>query len=111
MLLDEINKISEKIEQLADSEDLEFQFSTSQFPITCVFTKKPDNQMSLIENKLVAEGRLVFIFDEEMQVAIKDDFKINDNKLNALKNSCKKLHYTFLQIYFKNNKEKENLDD
>lgn len=111
MLLDEINKISEKIEQLADSEDLEFQFSTSQFPITCVFTKKPDNQMSLIENKLVAEGQLIFIFDEEMQVAIKDDFKINDNKLNALKNSCKKLHYTFLQIYFKNNKEKENLDD
>lgn len=111
MLLDEINKISEKIEQLADSEDLEFQFSTSQFPITCVFTKKPDNQMSLIENKLVAEGQLVFIFDEEMQVAIKDNFKINDNKLNALKNSCKKLHYTFLQIYFKNNKEKENLDD
>ena len=44
MLLDEINRISEKIEQLADSEDLEFQFSTGQFPITCVFTKKPDNQ-------------------------------------------------------------------
>ena len=111
MLLDEINKISEKIEQLADSEDLEFQFSTGQFPIACVFTKKPDNQMSLIDHELVAGGQLVFIFDEEMQVAIKDDFKINDDKLNALKNSCKKLHYTFLQIYFKNIKEKENLDD
>lgn len=111
MLLDEINKISEKIEQLADSEDLEFQFSTGQFPITCVFTRKPNNQMSMIEHELIAGGQLVFIFDEEMQVAIKDDFKINDDKLNALKNSCKKLHYTFLQIYFKNNKEKENLND
>ena len=98
MLLDEINKISEKIEQLADNEDLELQFSTGQFPIACIFTRKPNNQ-------------LVFIFDEEMQVAIKDDFKINDDKLNALKNSCKKLHYTFLQIYFKNDKEKENLND
>lgn len=67
--------------------------------------------MSMIEHELIAGGQLVFIFDEEMQVAIKDDFKINDDKLNALKNSCKKLHYTFLQIYFKNNKEKENLDD
>lgn len=111
MLLDDINKISEKIEQLADSEDLEFQFSTGQFPITCVFTKKPDNQMSLIEHELIDGGRLVFIFDEEMQVAIKDDFKINDYKLNALKNNCKKLHYVFLQIYFQNNKEKESLND
>lgn len=111
MLLDEINKISEKIEQIADSEDLEFQFSTGQFPITCVFTRKPSNQMSMIEEELIAGGQLVFIFDEEMQIAIKDDFKINDDKLNALKNNCKKLHYVFLQIYFKNNKEKENLDD
>lgn len=111
MLLDEINKISEKIEQLADSENLEFKFSTGQFPITCVFTKKPNNQMSLIDHELIAGGQLVFIFDEEMQVAIKDDFKINDNKLKALKNSCKKLHYVFLQLYFKNNKEKESLDD
>lgn len=107
MLLDEINKVSEKIEKLADSENLDFKFSSGQFPIACVFTKKEDNQVSMIDTKNLMFGELAFIFDEQLQVSITDDFRISDERFNALKNNCKKLHYIYLQIYFMNSIDKE----
>ena len=45
-------------------------------------------------------GKIQLIFGDELIVKV-DDFYIEDGLLNGIKNAAKKVHYLYLQMYFK----------
>lgn len=54
------------------------------------------------ENDLeFVNGEIQFIFTDELTMKVLNDFRIEDGLLNRVKNQVKKLHYIYLQMYFK----------
>ena len=102
-------ELNEKIHGTCNKNDLEFNFECSKFPIVANIT--PDlekaNQMQFKlpgepERKSnYVEGKIKFIFGEELTMDIINDFMIEDKLLNKIKNQIKNLHYLYLQLYFK----------
>lgn len=111
MLNTEFIVTNEKIHETCLKNDLEFTFESMKFPI--VATLSPDlkkvNQMQFklpgeeerIEKSNYTNGKIRFIFGEELKVNIINDFVIEDKLLNKIKNQAKNLHYIYLQLYFK----------
>ena len=101
----------EKIHDTCRKNDLKFTFESSKFPI--IATISPDlekfNQMSFKlpgddereEKTNYVNGKIRFVFGEELTVNIINDFMIEDKLLNKIKNQIKNLHYLYLQLYFK----------
>ena len=109
MLNMDFGDIQEKIFKACRENDLEFSFESSKFPV--VATISPDleklNQMSFDfgddkqEKTNYINGKIQFIFGEELTMNILNDFRIEDKLLNKIKNLAKNLHYIYLQIYFR----------
>lgn len=59
------------------------------------------------EHETFRNGEIKLIFADELTMQIVNDYVIEDNLLNKIKNQIKKLHYIYLQIYFK---DKTKLD-
>lgn len=107
-----ISDIENKIEKTCKDEKLEYGWAKNQFPIVATITNDREavNQevMDLGDSgasMLPSEGELKFIFDEELQIRIDDDFEISDEIFSKLKNLFRKLHYEQLQLFFKIYKE------
>lgn len=105
MLNDEYNKTFDKINDLCIENELEFTFESSRFPIvarvTPNFEQKNQMKMDIGNDTDFINGEVQFIFDDELTMKVLNDFRIEDSLLNKIKNMSKKLHYLFLQIYFK----------
>lgn len=104
MLNSDYQDILNKIMELCDENKLEFEFEYSKFPIVANIKPVLEQQGQLFiadANTNFVNGKISFIFGDEPQITILNDFNINDNLLNKIKNLVKKLHYVFLQGYFK----------
>ena len=95
-----------KIEDMCIGNKLEFEFTKFSFPV--VATIKPSREsknqirMDLGDgSKSLTAGEIKFIFGDELTMSIENDFMIEDQLLNRIKNAAKKLHYIYLQMYFK----------
>ncbi len=80
----------------------------SKFPI--IVSIKPDlderGQLKfdigdIEESTNFVNGEIKLVFDDELTMTVLNDFKIEDGLLNKIKGMVKKLHYVYLQIYFK----------
>lgn len=112
MLKYDYEKELEKMEKLCDENELEVGIEEASFPI--VYTIMPNrtskNQMMMNvggKRSTYVNGETKLIFADELTMQIVNDYVIEDNLLNRLKNMAKKLHYLYLQMYFK---EKTKLD-
>lgn len=106
MLDFDYEKELEKLEKLCDENKLEFELKKAEFPF--IATIRPDresrNQMRMdlgAEHEIFKNGEIKLIFADELTMSIINDFMIEDNLLNRIKNQVKKLHYLYLQMYFK----------
>lgn len=106
MLGHDYEKELERIEKICREEGLEFQLSKVNFPV--IATIKPNlefrNQMVMDigeHGRNTRNGEIKLIFADELTMQIIDDFTIEDSLLNRIKNATKKLHYIYLQMYFK----------
>lgn len=107
MLDFDFRDIQDKIEKLCDENDLEFIFESSKFPIIATIrpSEESKNQMTIDfgdeETTSFVNGEIQFIFADELTMKVLNDFRIEDGLLNKIKNQVKKLHYIYLQMYFK----------
>ena len=109
MLEQDFADMQEKIMGVCKESKLEFNFEGARFPV--VARINPDlsqrDQMRFDIDETDGEvtnfvnGEIKFIFDDELTMTVFNDFKIEDSLLNRIKNMVKKLHYIYLQIYFK----------
>ncbi len=104
MLNYDYQELEEKLEDTCIDNNLEYSFETSKFPIvlriTPDFEQKNQMKMDIGDNNFV-NGEIQFIFADELTIKILNDFRIGDKLLNKIKNQAKKLHYIYLQMYFK----------
>lgn len=109
MLETEFGLLHDKIIEVCKENKLEFAFECSKFPVIVKITPNlvHRDQMrldlkELEESSNFVNGEIRLAFGEELTLTILNDFKIEDSLLNRIKNMAKKLHYIYLQIYFKN---------
>lgn len=110
MLSYDLEDIEEKIDKLCMENDLEYSFNNMSFPIVASIRPsfESKNQLTIdIRDKTTnfVNGEIKFIFADELMIKIENDFYIEDSLLNKFKSQFKKLHYTYLQIYFKERQE------
>jgi len=93
----------EKLEKLCVNNAMEFHVRKDAYPVR--FTIGPrlieTGQMSLVDEAPQNEVRMEFVFGEELSVSFVGDFVIDDDLLNKIKSQVKKLHYIWLQIWFR----------
>lgn len=109
MLELEFADMQEKILKVCKENKLEFNFESSKFPVIAKIN--PDlNQRDQMRFDIdgsdgeitnFVNGEIKLIFEDELTMTVFNDFKIEDSLLNRIKNMSKKLHYIYLQIYFK----------
>ena len=94
-----------KVQETCDSEKLMIEWSNHHFPIIATIkeddTDKDQVTMDMGEEEQKQLGQMRFVFDDELIIQVDDNFYISDDLLNKLKNQLKKLHYLYLQVYFK----------
>ena len=96
----------EKIENRCIDNDLEYEFIKASFPVVAKISPDKVTQNQTVMNFGDGEtqhknGEIQLVFLDELVVRVIDDFYIADDLLNRLKNASKKLHYIYLQMYFK----------
>lgn len=110
MLDMEYQGLEDKIEGICLEEKLHCEFKKNVFPIVVTITPRKRNQDVIpgfeVETERV-NGKLQFVFGEELKLSIDDDFDISDDLLSKIKNSLKKWHYTYLQYFYQVVKERE----
>lgn len=104
MINTEYEKTLKKLEETCKENELEFTIKTMDFPIT--MSIKPDweakNQLRIdIGESNFMNGEIKFTFADELTITIINDFRIEDSILNKIKTQAKKIHYLYLQMYFK----------
>lgn len=113
MLEQDFADLQDKILKLSKESRLEIDIKLSRFPV--VVTIRPnleerdqltfDMQEMDIDTNFVS-GEINLVFEEELTMTVLNDFRIEDSLLNRIKGMVKKLHYVYLQIYFKESKLK-----
>lgn len=108
MLNFDFENAKEKIEDLCYENTLEFDFESSKFPIVATIRPNEESRNQLTigfgdEEEITnfVNGEIQFIFADELTMKVLNDFRIEDGLLNKIKNQVKKLHYIYLQMYFK----------
>lgn len=113
MISDEFYDELDKLKQTCRKEGLEVEFVKTRFPIVAILqpTMESKNQMRMDmgEGEVpFTDGAIKFVFDDELNILISDGFLIGDKLLNKIKNAIKKIHYLYLQVYFKEKTKVEN---
>lgn len=108
MLETEYSDVYTKLEKACKESRLDFDFETSKFPVVCRIRPNIESRDQLRmdlkdidESSNFVNGEVKLIFGEELTMSVLNDFRIEDSQLNKIKGLVKKLHYLFLQIYFK----------
>ncbi len=100
-----------KLEKKCYDNELIFEFNKVTFPIIAKITPSEDKKNQLVmkfDDELDSDyvnGEVQFIFEDELVIKTLNDFYIEDDLLNSIKNAAKKLHYLYLQMYFKDVKK------
>lgn len=111
MLESDFSKLEVSIQRLCGENDLEIDFEFSRFPIKASIRPNEDKKSQLVmdlgdRTSNFVNGEIHLVFGEELTMKVLNDFNIEDDLLNKIKNQVKKLHYIFLQIYFKQKNER-----
>ena len=112
MLQTKLADQQDKLEKLCDDNDLQYGFKTDDFPIIVTirphWKKAAQQRIDFGEQEPTTDpnARIELVFGHELILRSYGDFVIDDDLLNKIKNSAKKLHYTFLQLYFLHQMEK-----
>ncbi|MFS8540724.1 MAG: hypothetical protein LOD89_01360 [Tissierellales bacterium] len=108
MLDIEFQEMRDKIENLCNKHNLEFNFEASKFPIIATIrpSEESKNQLTMDLGDIddttnFVNGEIQFIFADELTMKVVNDSRIEDGLLNKIKTQVKKLHYLYLQMYFK----------
>lgn len=113
-LTDKVQDEIAKLDKLCRENKLRFDFAKDQLPIkliTMPFIDAQKGQEPLFDKEDIPsdepttdpDARIEFIFvDGDIMVRTSKDFLIDDDVLNKIKSSAKKLHYLFLQWFFEN---------
>lgn len=113
MLEQDYGDLQDKILKVCKDNKLEIEIALTRFPV--IATLRPDleerdqlrfDTKDMEENTNFVSGEIRLIFEEELTMTVLNDFRIEDDLLNKIKGMVKKLHYIFLQIYFKQSKFK-----
>lgn len=118
MLEHDFADLQDKILKVCKDNKLEIDIKLSKFPVTATLRPSLEERDQLrfdmqemdIETNFVG-GEINLVFEEELTMTVLNDFRIEDSLLNRIKGMVKKLHYIFLQIYFKESKLKEANND
>lgn len=99
---------------LCDKNRLDLNWNVREYPITATITEWEDENKDQIKmseefEKETMPGMLVFEFADELTIKITDDFNISEELLNKLKGKVKKLHYQFLQSWYRQIRENNNV--
>lgn len=113
MLYNKLAEQQEKMDKLCEDNDLEYSFSRDDFPI--IFTFRPmwekaaQMRLDLGESEPTTDpdARIELVFGDELTLRSFGDFVIDDDQLNKIKNSAKKIHYLYLQLFFYQQKQKQ----
>ena len=107
MLENDLAELQDKIYKVGEENRLEIDVELSKFPITARIRpnleERDQLRMFKDEGSDFVNGEIKLIFDDELTMTVLNDFKIEDSLLNKIKGLVKKLHYTYLQLYFKRN--------
>ena len=104
----ELQELADKIERICLTNKLEFEFETTDFPIIATVNRKSDDQLNVLDDDYeVQTGQMQLVFGDELYLIIDDNLAISEDLLNKLKNNIKKLHYLWLQEYFKQQKQRQ----
>lgn len=96
----------EKIERVCKENKLEIEFTQASFPIVAIVKPSQESKNQMVMDlgegaRTLTNGEIKFIFADELTMSIVNDFMIEDQLLNRIKNAAKKIHYIYLQMYFK----------
>lgn len=96
----------EKIERVCKENKLEIEFYKAGFPIVAILRPSEESKDQLRmdlgpEAEPHTNGEIKLVFADELQMSIENNFMIEDQLLNRIKNAAKKIHYIYLQMYFK----------
>lgn len=108
MLETDLTDLQDKIYKVAEENKLEISVEFTKFPIVAKIRPNLEerDQMKMDfgemdKNSNFVNGEIKLVFDDELTMTVLNDFKIEDSLLNKIKGMIKKLHYIYLQIYFK----------
>lgn len=108
MLETDYTTLEEKTFRVCEENNLEIDLELSRYPITVAIRPNLQARDQLrfdLEDKEVStnfvNGEIRLIFGDELTMTVFNDFKIEDELLNRIKGMVKKLHYLYLQKYFK----------
>jgi hypothetical protein len=106
MLESDFSKLEASIQRLCDDNGLEIDFEFSRFPIIANIRPNEESKNQLVmdlgdRTTNFVNGEIQLVFGEDLTMRVLNDFNIEDDLLNKIKNQVKKLHYIYLQIYFK----------
>lgn len=113
MLEHDFSDLQEKIFKVCKENKLEIDIKLTKFPVIATLRPNLEERDQLrfdvqeldIDTNFVS-GEINLVFEEELTMTVLNDFRIEDSLLNRIKGMVKKLHYIFLQIYFKESKLK-----
>ena len=111
--------LEEKLDKMCSENHLEFSFKRDDFPIIAHFEPIWE-QAAQMRIEGIEDGSPIkpsdpdasfdMIFGDELIIQTSKDFTIDDEVMNKLKNAAKKLHYYFLQLWFKRSYEQSQRD-
>ena len=104
----------DKLEQLLAENGLVYTFTRSSYPVVLSISPNTglENQMELYttnDNDVSSrDAKLMFIF-QDGDITIRTDSRlvISDALMGKIKNHAKKMHYLFLQAFFRGETEKK----
>lgn len=98
-----------KLQGLCDEHNLVYKFQKDKYPITLTIktTGGFDGQMSMLENAendgyRSPDARLIFVYEDgELDYHFSETFTISDTLLGKLKIIFRKMHFFWLQYFFR----------
>lgn len=107
MLEMDFSELQDKLLKVCNENKLEVDIKYTKFPIVAIIKPNLEERDQLKfdfgaeEPTNFVNGEIKLMFDDELTMTVLNDFKIEDNQLNKIKGIVKKLHYVYLQLYFK----------
>lgn len=108
MLHNEFSDLQDKILKTAIDNKLDIDVEFSKFPITAKIRPNLEERDQLRfdledinQESNFVNGEIKLVFGEELTMTVLNDFSIEDSILSKIKGMIKKLHYIYLQMYFK----------
>ena len=105
MIEDKINKTKANLSTICDENDCQAQIIGEMFTFRVIISPseeyKAQIKMAVVNDGVIKDWEIEFIFADSLFIKTKDDIEIADEILNKLKSVTKKLHYEMLQLFFK----------